>query len=163
MTRTSFANFNCSLAKSLDLVGDKWTMLIIRDGFYGVRRFSQFQARLGMAKTVLSDRLSRLVENGIFIRSDVPGREVDYALSPMGRELFPVLVALTQWGDRWMNGGKPPVEIVSRQSGQPISALKIEDDHGGDIDPADIGFRPGPGANEETIALFEAARGAKNT
>lgn len=135
-------------------------MLIIRDGFYGVRRFNQFHNRLGLAKTVLSDRLSTLVEHGIFIRSNEGGREVDYTLSHKGKELFPVLVALTQWGDQWLNNAKPPVEIVSRRTGHPIPSLTVSDGRNSDLNTADILFRPGPGANSETIALFDATRSA---
>ncbi len=93
----------CSVARTLDVIGEWWTMLIMRDAFKGVTRFEDFHRNLGIARTVLSTRLDRLVEAGIFTRrqySDHPPRS-EYLLTEKGRDLFPVLVTLMQWGDRW--------------------------------------------------------------
>lgn len=105
----------CSIQRTLDIVGEKWTFLVLREAFNGVRRFDDFQARLGCARNVLSARLATLVDHGVLARA--PYREegsrtrVEYRLTEKGRDLFPVLLALMQWGDRWeaRNGG--PVEV----------------------------------------------------
>ena len=158
MSRTSFQDFNCSLARAADILGDKWTLVILRDAFYGFRRFGQFQDRLGVAKTVLSDRLTKLVESGLMERSEREGRAVDYRLTEMGRDLFPTLVALTQWGDQWIHGEDgAPVDIVHRESGALASPIKVVDSSGQALDAATTTFKPGPGANEQTHHAF--ARG----
>jgi DNA-binding HxlR family transcriptional regulator len=93
---------DCSLARALEAIGERWTLLIVRDAFYGVRRFSDFQAHLDVPKAVLSDRLSGLVEDGILERRpdpDRPGRQV-YELTAAGRDLWPVLHSLLVWGGR---------------------------------------------------------------
>jgi DNA-binding HxlR family transcriptional regulator len=93
---------DCSLARALEVIGERWTLLIVRDAFYGVRRFNDFQAHLDIPKAVLSDRLSGLVEDGILRRSPDPqhaGRHI-YELAAAGRDLWPVLNALLVWGDR---------------------------------------------------------------
>jgi DNA-binding HxlR family transcriptional regulator len=93
---------DCSLARALEAIGERWTLLIVRDAFYGVRRFSDFQAHLDVPKAVLSDRLSGLVEDGILERRPDPdraGRHV-YQLTAAGRDLWPVLHAILVWGDR---------------------------------------------------------------
>jgi DNA-binding HxlR family transcriptional regulator len=93
---------DCSLARALEAIGERWTLLIVRDAFYGVRRFSDFQAHLDVPKAVLSDRLRGLVENGILERKpdpDRPGRQI-YELTDAGRDLWPVLHSILVWGDR---------------------------------------------------------------
>src|SRR5438552_1922476 len=112
----------CSVARTLDVIGEWWTMLIMRDAFKGVTRFEDFHRNLGIARTVLSTRLDRLVEAGIFVRrqySDHPPRS-EYVLTEKGRDLFPVLVTLTQWGDRWAADDGPP-----RSRGSPSSAPRL--------------------------------------
>jgi DNA-binding HxlR family transcriptional regulator len=97
-----YENQDCSLARALESVGERWTLLIVRDAFYGVRRFTDFQAHLDIPKAVLSDRLCGLVEDGILERRADPqckGRQV-YELTPMGRELWPTLHSLLWWSDR---------------------------------------------------------------
>src|SRR5687767_5069851 len=103
MRRTSFADMNCSIAQALEVVGEWWTLLILRDVFLGVRRFDDFQKRLGIARNVLADRLDTLVERGILERrpyQDRPPRD-EYVLTEKGRDLLPVIHALREWGDRW--------------------------------------------------------------
>jgi DNA-binding HxlR family transcriptional regulator len=94
---------DCSIARALEVVGERWTLLIVRDAFYGVRRFNDFLAHLDVPRAVLSDRLSGLVDDGILERQPDPGhagRHV-YQLTPAGRDLWPVLHALLAWGDRY--------------------------------------------------------------
>ena len=93
----------CSIARTLALFGDKWTLLIIRDAFRRVRRFSDFQKSLGIPKHRLSDRLNKLVDNGVLKKMlyDEKRLRYDYRLTPKGLDLFPVLMTFVQWGDRW--------------------------------------------------------------
>lgn len=104
----------CSIARALSLVGDRWTLLILREAFSGVVRFEGFQ-RLGLSRNVLAERLARLTRAGVFERvpyQEAPRREA-YQLTEMGRGLYPVLVSLLAWGDRWLAGPEgPPVRLV---------------------------------------------------
>ncbi len=121
----SFDPAACSVARTLSVVGEKWTLLILRDAFYGVRRFGALQQRLGVARDVLSARLKALVEHGLLERAAY--READqrerweYRLTAAGRDLFPVIVALLEWGDRHLapaEGG--PVALVHLDCGAPV-------------------------------------------
>ena len=99
---------NCSIARSLSVVGDRWTLLILRECFLGVRRFEDFQAHLGMARHRLSDRLGRLVKDEVLKKApyqDKPLRH-EYRLTDKGKDLYPVMLSLVRWGDRWMDQGK---------------------------------------------------------
>jgi len=115
----------CSIARTLDFVGDRWSLLILREAsFYEVTRFEQFRARLGISKAVLSDRLDGLVAHGILERVpyQAPGERVrhEYGLTAAGTELFPVLVALAEWGDKHRNEGLPPVTLSHAGCGAPV-------------------------------------------
>ena len=104
----------CSVAAALQVVGDPWTLLILRDAFFGVRRFDDWQARLGVARNVLASRLKSLVEAGVLetrLYSAHPPRK-DYVLTAKGRDLMPVIVALKAWGDRHVYGGESPMELT---------------------------------------------------
>src|SRR5215211_2630900 len=111
MLRRIYDNQICSIARTLEVVGERWTLLIVRDAFLGLRRFDQFQESLGIARNVLSDRLNRLVEAGIFERvrySERPER-FEYRLTAKGRELDVALTALRQWGDKHLSDQPPRV------------------------------------------------------
>lgn len=158
VTRTSLETHNCSLARTVDIIGDKWALMILRDAFYGVRAFSTFQSGLGIAKTVLSDRLQRLTEAGVLEK--VQTREgvdrFDYRLTASGRDLFPIIIALVQWGDRWVFGpGYEPLELVDTAAGAPVKAVAVEAQDGRVLGPRDVRFRAGPGASAETRAIFD--------
>ena len=159
MTRTSLEHFNCSLARTVDIIGDKWTLLIIRDAFYGVQSFSEFQERLGLAKTVLSSRLQVLVEEEVLQKIQTKPN-VDrhiYKLTQRGRDLFPVVIALVQWGDKWIFGpGNEPVDIVDKAQSAPIQAIGVQARNGNFLQPRDVSFAPGSGADSDTLSLFEA-------
>lgn len=164
MTRTSLEAHNCSLARTVDVIGDKWALMIVRDAFYGVRTFSAFQSRLGVSKTVLSERLTRLCDAGILIRT--PTRDnserQDYLLSDAGRDLFPVVIGLVQWGDRWIFGpGHEPIRILDRETGSPVQPVVVQARSGRVLTAGDTGFAAGPGATAETLATFAAADGAR--
>jgi DNA-binding HxlR family transcriptional regulator len=106
MRKVSFADMNCSIAETLELVGEWWTLLIVRDVFLGVRRFDDFVERLGISRNVLTDRLDKLVAAEILERRpyDAGRGRYDYLLTERGRALWPVLTALRQWGDEWLLG-----------------------------------------------------------
>lgn len=118
----------CSIAAALEAVGERWSFLILRAAFNGLHHFEEFQTTLGIARNILSNRLTRLVENGILER--VPDasdrRKVTYQLTDKGRDLLPVLLSLRQWGERWVLSGKPsnPV-LVDRFSRQPIAPMAV--------------------------------------
>ena len=114
MERTSYQASNCSIARTLQVLGEKWTLLIIRESFYGATRFEQFHGVLNCPRNLLSERLTRLVEEGILERSEYrePGSRArkEYRLTDKGRELMPILLALREWGDRYKADPEgPPV------------------------------------------------------
>jgi DNA-binding HxlR family transcriptional regulator len=115
---------SCSIARCLSVVGDRWTLLILREAFLGTRRFEDFQRHLGVTRHRLADRLRRLVENDVLDRVPYQYRpqRFEYRLTDKGRDLYPVIVALMRWGDRWMTGQEgPPVELVHRSCGHAMT------------------------------------------
>jgi DNA-binding HxlR family transcriptional regulator len=136
---------NCSIARALELVGERWTLLIIRDAFLGLRRFDEFQASLGVARNVLTNRLDRLVEEGLLERtaySERPPR-FEYCLTEKGRALAVPVVALMQWGDQYLSE-KPP--RVARRRGDRSGVRAAFVTRGGDLVGVDeIEVVPGPG------------------
>ena len=111
---------NCSIARTLEVVGEWWTMLVVREAFNGVRRFDDFQAHLGIARNVLAARLQGLVDHGILERrlyQERPER-FEYRLTEKGVDLYPILIALMGWGDRWAAGPDgPPVTLIHKSCG----------------------------------------------
>ncbi len=107
MRRTSFSGWPCSLARTVDLLGDRWTPLVLREAFYGVRRFDQFQAGLGIARNTLAERLARLVDEGLLRKEPYQRDPVrhEYVLTEKGADCYPVLAAMAAWGDRWLDDG----------------------------------------------------------
>lgn len=144
--RTSYKDFACSTAQSLEIVGEWWTLLIVRDAFFGVRRFEDFQRRLGISRSVLTNRLNRLVEEGILETRQYETRppRVEYVLTEKGADLFPVLVALQQWGDRWVSP-KPPVVLRHRGCRKLTRPHLVCSACGERIGPQDVTAAPGPG------------------
>jgi len=137
----------CSVARTLSVVGDRWTMLIIRDAFLGIRRFEGLRDDLGMTPHRLSDRLRRLVRDGTLSRTEYQKRprRFEYRLTEKGIELYPLLVAMITWGDRWMAGaGGVPVEIVHRRCGHAINPKLICPRCSETIVPREMSARPGP-------------------
>lgn len=115
------------MAATLAVIGERWTMLVLREAFYGVRRFDDFQRHLGVARNVLTARLATLVEHGLLLRTPYrePGRRErhEYRLTAKGRELLPAIIALMQWGDAHLAGPEgPPVTIAHRCCGEPVRA-----------------------------------------
>ena len=150
--RTSFKDFVCSTAQALELVGEWWTLLIVRDAFFGVRRFDEFQRRLGVSRSVLTNRLNRLVEEGILETRAYETRplRVEYLLTQKGEDLFPVLVALQQWGDRWASA-KPPVVLRHRGCGKLSRPYLVCSSCGERVAARDMTAAPGPGAADPNM------------
>jgi DNA-binding HxlR family transcriptional regulator len=164
MARKRFRDANCSVAQALERVGDWWTMLIVRDAFNGVTAFSDFQTRLGVAKNILSNRLSQLVKDGIFERVPAkPGVErYEYRLTEKGRDLMPVLLALMQWGDKWVfECDRQPVQVLDARDRKPIQRLAVLASDGRALAQDELRLRPGPGADPDTLSRF--ARGNTQT
>jgi DNA-binding HxlR family transcriptional regulator len=146
MLEREYPGQNCSLARALEIVGERWTLLIIRDAFFGLRRFEQFQESLGIARNVLTDRLNWLVDEGILERIRYGERPIrhEYQPTPKGRDLLLPLTAVRQWGDKYLSP-KPPA-LLRRQSDsqQVVAALVAE---GPAVLPAEeLELVPGPGA-----------------
>jgi len=138
----------CSIARALDVVGDRWSILILRDSFRGIRRFEEIRRDLGIPRAVLSDRLAALVASGVLARRqylDHPPRH-EYRLTDMGRELSPILVALMQWGDRWLSEDGPPTVLVHEPCGTEVDLHFHCRACGVDFGPTEIAGHPGPGA-----------------
>src|SRR5262245_51759389 len=139
--KTDLSRLNCSLARALGSVGDWWTLLIVRDAFFGSTRFSEFQGSLGIARNILAQRLDALVTDGIFVRHGTPERP-HYVLSEKGRELLPALVALMQWGDKWQSGGSPPV-ILTDAEGHALPRMRVVGRDGAPVTAATLKLRAG--------------------
>ncbi|MAT92974.1 MAG: transcriptional regulator [Halioglobus sp.] len=147
----------CSVARALSVVGERWTMLIIRDAFLGTRRFDQFQANLGVTRHRLSERLGKLVEHGVLVKVPYSERPVryEYRLTRKGLGLYPVLLSLAGWGDEWMDGGKGvPLEYVHQRCGARTRPTLTCSECGEALRPADVQTRLGP-ALMETAARLE--------
>jgi len=116
----SVGNTECSVARTLSVIGERWTMLILREAFMGRRRFDDFQRNTGIARNILATRLRALVHDGILDRAPAEGdrARIEYRLTRMGLELYPVMIAMMQWGDTWLGDEKgPPMTLVHRSCG----------------------------------------------
>jgi DNA-binding HxlR family transcriptional regulator len=144
MARTSTSHWPCSIARTVDLLGDSWMLLILRECFYGARRFDQFVAHLGINRATLTDRLNALVDLGVLTTetySEHPPR-VEYRLTEMGRDTLPILAAIMRWGDDWLAGKEgPPVELLDPDTGRPIRPLVVDANTGKPV-PHRVRVRP---------------------
>jgi DNA-binding HxlR family transcriptional regulator len=142
---------NCSIRRVLDLLGEKWTLLVLREAVYGVRRFDDFARALGCGRGVLSDRLKTLTDAGILARATYQEENqrarAEYHLTEKGRGLFPAILALSQWGDRWMPPPEgPAARVTHRKSGRPVTVVMTSDAKVDVLTMGDIEIAPGPGA-----------------
>jgi DNA-binding HxlR family transcriptional regulator len=159
MQRKSFSGMNCSIARALEEVGEWWSLLIVREATQGAYRFDDFLRELGIARNILTTRLERLVDLGIFERFPLTDRaNTDgYRLTTKGEELYPVLVTLLQWGDRWLSpNGKPPTALVEDATGVPIERIAVRTQDGEPLSFREVRFEPGPGAKATTSDMIEA-------
>jgi DNA-binding HxlR family transcriptional regulator len=147
--RDGWSMTNCSIARTLDIVGTKSAMLIMREAFFGTRRFDDFARRVGIGEPATAARLRELAAAGLLERVPYqePGQRTryEYRLTPKGRDLLPVIVALRQWGDSWAAGDTGPSVVVRhRNCGAPVHAV-LECDLGHAVRPHDMETEPGPG------------------
>lgn len=154
MERKSFAGMHCSVAQCLEVIGEWWTMLIVRDAFLGVRRFDDFSARLGISRNVLTHRLAVLVDQRVLVKvpySEHPPRH-EYRLTDKGRDLWPVLTAMRQWGDAWAAPDGPPVVVEHLACGSALGAIMTCVSCGEPLGGRDVRVRPGPGDRDHLYA-----------
>jgi len=147
--RTSFEKAECPVARSLDAIGDWWSLLIIRDALMGISRFSEFQKSLGLARNILTVRLRALVEHGILKTAPASDGSAyqQYLLTPKGRGVFPVLVALRQWSEEFAFApGACATLLVDRDKGQPVRKLELHARDGRLLGVGDTELRPNPAA-----------------
>jgi DNA-binding HxlR family transcriptional regulator len=152
-----FGKMNCSLARSLSEVGERWSLLIIREAIMGTTRFDQFQKRLGIARNMLATRLNELVANGILRRSasHESARIFDYTLTEKGWDLYGAMAALMHWGDKWLDQGRgAPVVLVDTKTHKPLPRVTLTQGKGSELSPHRIAIQPGPGADERTRKRF---------
>ncbi|MGN6515168.1 MAG: winged helix-turn-helix transcriptional regulator [Rhizomicrobium sp.] len=142
---------NCSLARSLAVVGDRWTLLVLREAFLRTRRFDEFEAKLGIARRILSERLALLVDEGILKKvpyQDNPPRH-EYRLTDKGLDLYPVIISLVHWGDRHYAGRRgPPMLHTHKKCGHDFQSVLSCSECGEALRARDVSVRPGPGAKK---------------
>lgn len=126
----------CSIARTLSILGDRWTMLILRNAFMGMRRFDDFQQNLGVTRHVLSERLKRLVEHGILAKAPYFDRQerFEYRLTDKGLELYPILLSMSKWADKWMDEGQgAPIQYVHKSCDKPFQPVLVCSECGEEI------------------------------
>jgi DNA-binding HxlR family transcriptional regulator len=161
MLGNAYENQVCSLAGALEVIGERWSLLIIRDVFLGLRRFDEIQAELGIARNVLHTRLTRLIDQGVLERvpyQDRPPR-YEYRLTEKGLDLWPTIVSLMQWGNRYAVPGGPPVLLEHRGCGGMVDEHRMCDRCGARLSVRDARALPGPGATPEHPLRLRAAGG----
>ena len=159
MERKSLAGLHCSVAQCLEVVGDWWTLLIVRDAFFGVRRFDEFQERLGISRNVLNQRLIRLVGQDVLTKVPYSRRppRYDYCLTEKGRDLWPILNAMRQWGDTYAAPDGPPLELVHKTCGHVTEAVLTCSRCGERMSAGDVRSVPGSGDLDGIVASAGAS------
>jgi DNA-binding HxlR family transcriptional regulator len=153
--RTSLEEAECPVARALDVIGDWWSLLIIRDAFLGIRRFSEFQKNIGVAKNILTVRLRALVEDAILEMAPASDGSAyqEYVLTPKGRGVFPVLVALRQWSEEFsFSPGGCATQLVDRNAGQPVRKLELRAQDGRLLGNGDTEVKANPAAKRRRRA-----------
>lgn len=139
MRRTRFDDWDCSVARTVDILGDWWTPMVVRAAFLGARRFEQFTDQLGIPRNVLTERLARLVDEGILTKVAYQERPLrhEYLLTDKGVGLYPVIVSLLEWGNRWLDwdGDEPPVHLVDRETGERVEPVLVDRRTGQPLEP----------------------------
>ena len=140
MKYKSFDHMDCSLAQTLEVIGERWTLLILRDAFFGACRFNQFERSLGVSKNILTARLNRLVDEGIFAKRRCGNSaHMEYCLTDKGLDLQPVLLAMTHWGDKHKpRAGGARLTFVERTTGRPVQTMSIRSSDGRSLRPREI-------------------------
>lgn len=148
MKHKSYDHMNCSLAQTLNIIGERWTLLILRDAFFGKKRFGQFERSLGISKNILTSRLNRLVGEGIMERRDSEeGAHAEYVLTEAGLDLQPVLLSMTHWGDEHRpSPSGTRLVFTDRDTGEPVRRMSVLGTDGRVLKPRDVRAVPGPGS-----------------
>ena len=154
MLGRSYDNQNCSIARTLEIVGERWTILVLREVSLGFHRFEEIQRHLGIATNVLADRLTTLVDRGVLkkVPTERPDR-FEYRFTRKGASLSPVITAMMHWGDEWEAPDGPPRELVHTKCDHVTHAVSTCAHCGEALEPDEILTQPGPGAGDEQIAL----------
>jgi DNA-binding HxlR family transcriptional regulator len=161
MQRKSFDSMPCPIARSLERVGEWWSMLILRDALHGFTRFDQFQKSLGIAPNMLTRRLNALVEAGLLERrrySERPPRD-EYVPTARGRDFQPVLIALLAWGNKHFAPEGASVQLINTETGAAVEPILVDPANGRPIRKPDYAFAPGPAAPERTRRRYAAVAG----
>lgn len=160
MRRTSFAEVQCPVARALERTGEWWSMLILRDAFYGSRRFDEFERSLGISPNSLTRRLNALVDSGLLVREQYQDRPVrfEYVLTDSGRDFLPVLLGLRKWGMEHDRPGEVRVEMVDARTREPIEPVLVDRRTGREIAGEDVVFIPGPDADDGVRARLSRSR-----
>ncbi|UVE18232.1 helix-turn-helix transcriptional regulator [Pseudomonas sp. LS44] len=144
----------CSLSRTLAVVGDRWTLLVLREVFMGIRRFDDFQQRLGITRHVLADRLKTLVEAQVLDKvayQERPRRE-EYRLTPRGHDLYPAILALVNWGDRHLAGSEgAPIRHVHKACGKPMHGVLVCSECGEPLQARDVDLAEAPEFREQLL------------
>jgi len=137
---------NCSVARTVEHIGERWTMLILRDAFYGIRRFDDFQASLGIARNILTKRLNTFLSAGIMRKEQYQERppRYEYRLTEKGRDLVPLLTSLLAWGDRWEADAEPPVRLIHTDCGNEMHATVVCSECRAEINAFNLRMDPVP-------------------
>ncbi|MBR1231647.1 helix-turn-helix transcriptional regulator [Bradyrhizobium sp. AUGA SZCCT0182] len=144
MQRKSWASAECPMARSVDVVGDWGSLMILREAFVGTTRFDDFQKQLEMSRNLLTARLKKLVASGILERKPIAeeARRHEYVLTEMGEDLFTTIIALRQWGDRWLfRPSPPPIRMLDAVDGSELEQLKVRSARGRQLVLADLRLR----------------------
>ncbi len=153
----SYRDMDCGIAKALSVFGDPWSLLILRNAFHGMRTFDAFQQQLKISTSVLRDRLKRMEDAGIFQRQrdEEDGRSFAYNLTEAGLDLYPIIVAFKEWGERW--DPHPDGErmiLIDKATNTPIRGIAVLGADGREVSPKEVRPVAGPGASEETVDLI---------
>lgn len=146
MTRKSISHYPCSISRTLDVIGDQWSILIILASVRGYNTFSTLLNRLGISRNILTNRLENMVVNGILDKVPVSATRSRYVLTASGKELLPTLITLMQWGDKWLSDGNgEPMKVLDRENLAPIQQMGIVSRTGKYLEADDLVFEDGPG------------------
>ena len=157
MTQRS-PDMNCSVARALGQVGDTWTFLVLRAAFLGKRRFSEIQGSLGISRNRLSERLSHMVESGLLKEAPYSGARFEYRLTPKSLDLFPALVLLNAWGERWLPGEPSATVALRHRCGRPFDPRAVCTACGKRVKPSEVRYVDGPGAGRSQNASVRRTR-----
>jgi len=159
MKRNNVFDCNCPLARVTEVIGEPWTLMVLREAFLGTCHFNDFERELGIARNILSVRLKKLVDLDLLerVRSETDKRVVEYRLTDASRDLVPILVGLAQWSVKWLCDGRSATRFVERETGREIPQIAIRGIDDRHLQARDVTMVPGPDANADLVARFERA------